>query len=31
MIGLPPAAGFVSKWFMVSGALAAAALGARSR
>lgn len=23
MIGLPPAAGFVSKWFMVSGALAA--------
>ncbi|HET9734880.1 MAG TPA: proton-conducting transporter membrane subunit, partial [Burkholderiales bacterium] len=23
MIGLPPAAGFVSKWYMVSGALAA--------
>jgi multicomponent Na+:H+ antiporter subunit D len=25
MIGLPPAAGFVSKWYMVSGALAAEA------
>ena len=27
MIGLPPAAGFVSKWFMLSGAMAARALG----
>jgi multicomponent Na+:H+ antiporter subunit D len=26
MIGLPPAAGFVSKWYMLSGAMAQAAL-----
>ena len=27
MIGLPPAAGFISKWYMLSGAMAGAALG----
>ncbi len=30
MIGLPPAAGFVSKWYMLSGAMQAAQLGWRS-